>query len=103
MQSKTLIMAALPLIATGCASTPCDLDEPYHRAVAYPYLKDAAGVKAPEPTDEFRIPDVPETVEFARADAEAGDGVCHEVPAPLPEFDAAPPAAADEAVESEQG
>ena len=102
MHSKTLFTAVLALAAAGCASTPCDLDEPYHRAVAYPYLKDGPGVAAPEPTDEFRIPQAPESVEFAKDDTSGDEHACLEVPAPLPEFETAP-AQPEEPAETEQG
>lgn len=95
MHRKSLVLAVVSMMAAGCATTPCDTDEPYHRAVAYPYLEDAPGVKAPEPTEEFRIPESSETVEFARADAGAESGACNEVPAPLPEFEETQEKAAD--------
>lgn len=79
---RLLILLVCAGTLAACASNRCNPDAPHHRAVAYPPLQDAPGVPAPEPTDEFVIPDVAAT----NAPATPGDDAlgCLDVPPKLP-------------------
>ena len=91
MIARPLSVTLVALAAAGCASSPCSKEQPYERAVAYPPLHDAPGVAAPAPSSEFAIPELAESVDFAKEGDASGKKACLEVPAALPRVDDVPP------------
>jgi len=90
MIARPLSVTLVALAAAGCASSPCSKEQPYQRAVAYPPLHDAPGVAAPAPSSEFAIPELAESVDFAKEGDASGEKACLEVPAPLPKVSETP-------------